>query len=118
MKQPKLFEQPQVVQCKDILIHWKDGSLPGIENKELLRHFYNTRVSTVFVTEDDMYDSKVVEEKVSCFINQYGMQACKVKVIVMIATNPTSRHAGGFKFPFQVRISVFPLREYKLFDNG
>lgn len=105
----------QVVLYEDMLVLWGDGVLPPIPNVELLRRYSNTRVSTVFITEDDLDDPRVIEEKVACFLNDYGMRADKIKVVVMIARNPSCKWGRGF--PYKIRISAFPRSGYELFDK-
>ncbi len=100
---------------EDMVIYWQEGTLPPVRGDELLKAFSNTRVSTVFITEDDMHTPTVVEEKVLSFVQDYGMQPDKIKVVVMVALNPTDSWGKGF--PYKVRISVFPKRLYKLYTS-
>lgn len=98
---------------EDMLVYQQESSLPGIRNKTLLGRFSNTRVATVFVTEEDLNDPERVEYAVNYFLGRYGMQPDKVRVVVMIARNPTDNWGRGF--PFKIRISVFPREEYDLY---
>ena len=115
MNQVTRLKFSQVVPREDMLVLWGEGTLPGIPNEELLKHCSNTRVSTVFITEDNLNDSGHIEEKVAYFMNDYGMQANMIKVVVMIARDPTCNWGRGF--PFKIRISIFPRLGYELFNK-
>jgi len=106
----------QQIRYTDILVLRGEGTLPSIQNEKLLKHFSNTRVSTVFVTEDDLDDNAKVEEKVALFTSDYGMHVGTIKIIAMIAKNPTCKWGTGF--PFKIRISVFPKEAYALLTSS
>ncbi len=91
---------------------WGEGELPAIPHQKLLDHFSNTRVSTVFITEDDLECYQVIQEKVAIFMEDYGMKKEKIAIYVAIARNPTCKWGQGF--PFKMRISIFPKREHDL----
>ena len=90
----------------ELIVIWGNDAIPTLPFPKLLKKFENSRVSTTFVTEDDLTNEETLLRKVRLFIEEYGMNPEKIQVIVAIAVNPTSKWGQGF--PYQIRISVFP----------
>jgi hypothetical protein len=63
-------------------------------------------VATEFVTEDDMNDFDVQQEKARLFLDDYGVDPNKVVVLMDITDDPQT--AWGRGFPHQVKIRLLP----------